>query len=179
MRALLFHLIKGQNYAVVCYVGNRMRSFRDRFLRSKQSQVFRFDVCCSFAFCELRSRTRSIALAQAACGPNNQSAGYARLCAQPDSRIQHRKGWIRSSRTAAIQSKRACFCFRMRVAGEKPGLLDEVLPARSLRPSLISLVRAHRREPRTLPYRVATTAPRAWPLGSPCARAPASRILRA
>ena len=96
-----------------------------------------------------------------------------------NSRIQHRKGWIRSSSTGAIQNTRTCFCFRKQAEGEKLGLLDAVLLARSLSFSLISQERAPRRWPLWLPHRAATTAPRAWLPGSPCARAPATKVLRA
>ena len=153
------------NCAAVCYVGNRMRSFRDRFLRPKQSQVFCCDNCCSFAFCLIMIAARGI----------TRSA----LLATQTPKIQRRKGWIRSLRTIAILNRLACFCFRMQPAGVEQGSLHAALLSHSERFWLVSQERALRRAPLCLPHRVATRARRAWLPGSPCVRALATRVLRA
>jgi hypothetical protein len=96
-----------------------------------------------------------------------------------DSKIQHQKGWIRSSRTIAIRNRQACFCFRMQPAGVEQGSLHAALLSHSERFWLVSQERALRQAPLCLPHRVATRARRAWLPGSPCVRALATRVLRA
>ena len=165
MRAQPPCLISGPNCAAVCCLSNRMRSFRDRFLRSNNH---RFSALIIAALSRFVDHDRGEELGDT-LGPACPS----------NFRIQHRKGWIRSSSTVAIQSRRACLSFRMQAEGEKPDLLDAVLRAHSLGFWLISQERAPRRWPLWLPHRAATTAPRAWLPGSPCARALATKVLRA
>jgi hypothetical protein len=166
----------------MCYDGNRMRRFGDRSLRSKQSQVSRFDDCCSFAFCEARSRRGALCCTYAVRTGSLRNInlldtlGYQR---NPDSKIRHRKAWIRSLSTVAIRNRPACFCFRMQPAGVEQGSLHAALPSHSASLCPVLRVRAPRQAPLCLSHRVAPRALRAWLPGSPCARALATQVLSA
>ena len=102
------------------------------------------------------------------------------LCAarNSDSKIQLRKGWIRSLRTIAILNKPACFCFRMQPAAVGQGSSHAALLSHSARFWLVSQGRAPRQAPLCLSHRAATGALRAWLLELP-SRAPATQALRA
>ena len=101
------------------------------------------------------------------------------LVRNSDSKIQRRKGWIRSSRTIAILNRPACFCCRTQPAGVQQGSLHAALLSHSERFWLVSQERALRQAPLCLPHRAATRARRAWLPGSPCVLALATRVLRA
>src|ERR1700704_6614109 len=139
-----------------------MRSFRDRFLRLKQSQVFYLDDCCSLARCGSRSRR----------GAMGDTLGTARTS---DSKIQHRIGWIRSSRTVAILNILACSCFRMQPAGVEQGWLHAVLLSHSVSFWLVAPEWTPRQGPLCLSHGAATRALHAWLLESPCARSLATK----
>jgi len=110
---------------------------------------------------------------------NNQSVGYDSATRNSDSKIQRRRGWMRSLRTVAIQNRLACSCLRTQPVGEGQGLLHAALQSYFARSCPVSRVRAPRQAPLYPSHRVARLALRALLPGSPCARALATRVLRA
>src|SRR5262245_41661154 len=109
----------------------------------------------------------------------NNLSDTLRAARNSDSKIRRRKGWTRSLRTIAILNRRPCSCFRMQLAGVEQGSLHAALLSHSARFWLVSRTRALRQTPLCLPRRAAMEALRAWLPGLPCARAPATQVLRA